>query len=633
MSSIQGGPSLFNLHRRQDGHESSPQSDSGWRRRAREVWQAFGNTPRAFRLVWDCSRPATLAMAGLTLLAAALPAAQAWVAKLIVDGVLSSIGQGASPAQGLAYVAPYLGLEFGLIFTGTVIGRLRSLAEHLLHSQLTNHVNTLIIRQALALDLRFFENARFYDRLQNARREADRRALRIVNDGFFLVQNAITLLSLAALLVRFSPWLALILFAAAVPTFIAQSRYARLTFRTITWRAPEARRLNYLEELLTAHENVKEVKLFNLGETLLGRYHALFWKFYAEDRAIAVRRTLASLGWGLLSTLSYYASYAWIIWRAVAGAITLGDMTMYIAVFRQAQTTFRSLFDGLSRLYENNLFLDNLFGYLALEPAMPLSANGRRAPSPIREGIEFRGVSFRYPGTEAWVLQDVNLHIRPGERIALVGPNGSGKTTLVKLLTRLYDPTEGQILLDGVDLREYDLTSLRQRIGVIFQDFVRYYLTARENIGFGQVEALEDRARVVAAARKGGAHPIIERLPEGYEAWLGRRWEKGHELSGGEWQKVALSRAFMRDAEVLVLDEPTASLDAEAEYEVFRRFGELTAGKIAVLISHRFSTVRMANRIVVLEAGCITEMGRHEELLTRGGTYAHLFTLQAQGYR
>ena len=649
MSSIQGGPSLFNpsttlrrgsgqgsghrLNRRRDGHESLAKNDSHWRGRAREVWQAFGNTPRAFRLVWDCSRPAALVMAGLTLLAAALPAAQAWVAKLIVDGVVSSIGQGASPAQGLAYVAPYLGLEFGLIFTGTVVGRLRSLAEHLLHSQLTNHINTLIIRQALALDLRFFEDARFYDRLQNARREADRRTLRIVNDGFFLVQNAITLLSLMVLLVRFSPWLSLVLFGAAVPTFIAQSRYARLTFRVITWRAPEARRLSYLEELLTAHESVKEVKLFNLGETLLGRYHVLFCKFYAEDRAIAVRRTLASLGWGLLSTLSYYASYAWIIWRAVAGAITLGDMTMYIAVFRQAQTTFRSLFDGLSRLYENNLFLDNLFGYLALEPAMPVSANGRRAPSPIREGIEFRGVSFRYPGTEAWVLRDVNLHIRPGERIALVGPNGAGKTTLVKLLTRLYDPTEGQILLDGVDLRGYDLTSLRQRIGVIFQDFVQYHLTARENVGFGQVEALEDRARVVAAAEKGGAHPIIERLPEGYEAWLGRRWEKGHELSGGEWQKVALSRAFMRDAEVLVLDEPTASLDAEAEYEVFQRFGELTAGKVAVLISHRFSTVRMADRIVVLEAGCITEMGSHEELLARGGTYAHLFTLQAQGYR
>ena len=626
------GPS-FKLRWRHDGPESSAKNGSGWRGRVREVWQAFGNTPRAFRLVWDCSRPATLAMAGLTLLAAALPAAQAWVAKLIVDGVVSSIGQGLPPVQGLAYVAPYLGMEFGLIFTGAVIGQLRSLAEHLLHSQLTNHVNTLIIRKSLALDLRFFEDAAFYDKQQNARREADVRALRVVNDGFFLVQDTITLLTLAALLVRFSPWLALILFGAAMPTFVAQSRYARLTFRVITRRAPEARRLSYLEELLTSYESVKEVKLFNLGETLLGRYHALFWKFYHEDRSIAVRRTLASLYWGLLSTLSYYASYAWIIWRTVARAITLGDMTMYIAVFRQSQNTFRSLFDRLGNLYENNLFLENLFGYLAQEPAMPVSANGRQAPSPIREGIEFRDVSFRYPGSETWVLRELNLHIRPGERIALVGPNGAGKTTLVKLLTRLYDPTEGQILLDGVDLREYDLTSLRQRIGVIFQDFVQYHLTARENIGFGQVEALEDRAQVVAAAQKGGAHPIIERLPEGYEAWLGRRWEKGHELSGGEWQKVALSRAFMRDAEVLALDEPTASLDAEAEYQVFQRFGELTAGKIAVLISHRFSTVRMATRIVVMEGGRITEMGSHEELLARSGTYARLFSLQAEGYR
>jgi ATP-binding cassette subfamily B protein len=613
--------------------EGEEESHSGQWQRVRRTWEAFGNTPRAFRLVWECSWPATLAMAGLTLLSGALPAVQAWAGKLIVDGVVTAIDQGMPPARGLSYIAPYLGLEFGLILIGTIASQLRSLAEHLLHSQLTNHVSTLIMNKALSLDLSFFEDAGFYDKLQNARREADQRALRIVNDGFFLLQNILTLISLAALLIRFSPLLALILFGAVVPTFIAQSRYARLTFRVITWRAPESRRLDYLDELLTSYETVKEVKLFNLGKTLLDRYHSLFWRFYNEDKAIAVRRTLGSLGWGLLSTLSYYASYAWIIWRAVAGAITLGDMTMYIVVFRQAQTSFRLLFEGLGALYENTLFLDNLFSYLAQETAMPIPARGRQAPSRIRQGIEFQNISFRYPDSQDYALRGVNLHIRRGERIALVGPNGSGKTTLVKLLTRLYDPTEGRILLDGVDLQEYDLPSLHQRVGVIFQDFVQFHLTVRENIGFGQVEALEDRSRVVNAAQKGGAHPIIERLPEGYETWLGRRWEKGYELSGGEWQKISLSRAFMRDAEVLVLDEPTASLDAEAEYEVFQRFGELTAGRIAVLISHRFSTVRMADRIVVIEGGHITEVGGHMELLERGGTYSRLFNLQAEGYR
>jgi len=604
-----------------------------WRQQARDMSRAFANTPRAFRLVWECGKLEALAMAALTVVSAFLPAAQAWVAKLIVDSVVSSIGLGLSTSQGFADVLPFLGFEFGLILVGTVAGQLRSLAEHLLHSKLINHVNTLIIRKALALDLRYFEDPRFYDKLQNARREADWNTLRIVNEGFNLVQNAITLVSMAALVVRFSPWLAVILFGAAVPTFVAQSRYARLTFRVIAWWAPGARLMSYLEELLTTHETVKEVKLFNLGKPLLDQYHNLFWKFYSEDRSVAIRRTVVSLVWGLLSTLSYYGSYAWILWRTLARAITLGDMTMYIVVFRQTQSSFRSLFEGLGRLYENNLFLNNLFGYLALEPDMPVAATARPAPSPIAQGFEFRNVSFHYPNTDVLSLENVNLVIRPGEKIALVGPNGAGKTTLVKLLTRLYDTTEGEILLDGVNLKEYDPDSLRQRVGVIFQDFVQYYLAARENVGFGQVDALDDRRRVIEAAQKGGAHTIIEKLPDGYETLLGRRWETGQELSHGQWQKVALARAFMREAEVLVLDEPTASLDAEAEYEIFQRFGKLTEGKMAVLISHRFSTVRMADRIVVLEAGRVTETGSHADLVARNGTYARLFALQAQGYR
>ncbi len=596
------------------------------------IAQAFGNTPRAFGLVWKCGPGITLSMTVLTLLPALLPAAQAWVAKLIVDGVVDAIRQDLPPGEGFGHVLPYLVLEFILIFVGMLMGQVRSLVEHVLHARLTNYLNDLIIHKALALDLRFFEDGHFYDKLQNARRDADSRALRVVTDSFTLVQGLVTLASLGALLFRFSPWLAVILFGATAPSFIAQSRYANLFFRVISWRVPESRLLRYLEELLTGQESAKEVKLFNLGDALLERYHTLYWKFYAEDRALAVRRTGVSLGWGLVSTVSYYGSYSWVLWRAVSGTITLGDMTMYLTIFRQAQSSFRSVVDGLGRLYENNLFLDHLFDFLALEPTMLPNGAGRPVPASITRGIEFRNVSFRYPGTEEWVLRDINLEIRPGERIALVGLNGSGKTTLIKLLTRLYDPVEGQILLEGVDLREYSLESLRSRIGVIFQDYVRYHLTAQENIGFGQLEKLEDMPQVVTAAQKGGADSIIQRLPKGYQTKLGRRWE-GSELSVGEWQKVALSRAFMRDAEIVVLDEPTASLDAEAEYAVFRRFGELTAGKIAVLISHRFSTVRMADRIVVLEGGRFTEMGSHAELLSLGGAYARLFALQSQGYR
>ncbi len=600
--------------------------------KAHGVARGFKNTPKAFGLVWKCGPGVTIWMTILTLLPALLPAAQAWVGKLIVDSVVDAVNQKLPASEGFSNVAPYIGIEFALIFAGTLIGQARAYVQNILHARLTNYVNSLIIKKALALDLRFFEDGDFYDKMQNARRDADTSALSVVTNCFSLIQGAVTLLTLGGLLFRFSPWLAVILFAATAPSFIAQTSYADSFFRVISWRVPETRLLRYLEDLLTGQDSAKEIKLFNLGDNLLGRYNDLYWKFYKEDRKLAMRRTVVSLGWGLVSNLSYYGSYAWVLWRAVGGTITLGDMTMYLVIFRQAQGSFQSLFSGLGSLYEDNIFLDHLLDFLALQPAMAPKGTDKPIPAVIQQGIEFRNVSFKYANSENWVLRDVNIVIKPRERIALVGLNGAGKTTLIKLLTRLYDPTEGQILLDGVDLREYSLESLRNRIGVIFQDYVRYQLTAQENIGFGKLEGMEDLVQVAKAAEKGGSDRIIEKLPKGYQTRLGRRWG-GSDLSIGEWQKVALSRAFMRDSDIVVLDEPTSSLDAEAEYAVFKRFTELTKGKIAVVISHRFSTVRIADRIIVLQGGRVIENGTHEELVALGGTYAHLFNVQAEGYR
>ena len=594
---------------------------------------AFVNIRRAFALVWQSHAPSALAMGASTLVGALLPASQAWVGKLIVDRVVAAMNANAGAQAGLQTVLPLLGIEFVLLLVQAANGQARSLAEHVLHARIVLSINTRIIRKALELDLAHFENAEFYDKMQNARREADYRSLQIVNGGFYVMQNIVTLISFGALLVRFSPWMAVILFLATIPAFLAQSRYAELNFRVLSWRAPEFRRLAYLEHLLTDYDAVKEVKLFGLGEPLLGRYADLFWKFLREDQDIAQKRSLAALGWGLLATLSYYGAYAWIVWRAVGGRITLGDMTLYLGIFRGSQNLFESVFYGLSELYENGLFMSNLFSFLELEPRMVVASQPVAAPAQIQHGIEFKDVSFRYEGQEDWALRDINFTIRPGEKIALVGPNGAGKTTLIKLLTRLYDPTDGQILLDGIDLRDYNPDDLHQRIGVIFQDFVRYHMPASENVGFGQIDALEDRPRIERAAAKSGADSVIRGLPDGYDTTLGRWFSKGRELSGGEWQKIALARAFMRDCEVIVLDEPTAALDAENELRVFQQFRELTADKIAVLISHRFSTVRMADQIYVVEGGRISESGSHAALLALGGTYARLFTLQAESYR
>ncbi|HNW96046.1 MAG TPA: ABC transporter ATP-binding protein [Anaerolineaceae bacterium] len=599
----------------------------------KNFFKALRNASNAFKLVWAASKPNAVFNFGLTPIAALMPAGQAWVGKLIVDKILGVVNAGTGWQAGLREVLPVVLLELVLVLVSAVVSQARLLSNRMMSLQLTTHVNTLIIQKAISLDLQFFEDPVFYDVLQNARRQSDSAALSIVTSTMQIAQQTITLVSLIALLVRFSPFLALIVFAAAIPSFLSDTQYAEMSYRMIYKRAPEMRLLSYLEMLLTGSETFKEIKLFGLGQPLLERFKALFIRFFNEDMTVARKRTLAGLAWGVLSSLVYYGSYVWVIYRTIIQAVTLGDMTMFLSIFRQSQNSISSLLDNFNSIYENNLYLDNLLNYLKITPALSNPAEGVAAPVTIKEGIEFRHVSFKYPGSDKFVLKDVNLFIPPGESIALVGLNGAGKTTLVKLLTRLYDPTEGAILLDGRDLREYDLNSLYQRFGVIFQDYARYQFSVRENIGFGQIDEVDNLEKVREAAERGGADKVVEELPDGYETILGRRWEKGLELSGGQWQKIALARAFMRDAEVMILDEPTSALDAEAEYEIYKRFRELMHGRIAVLISHRFSTVRMADRIVVLSEGRVLEVGSHAELMQSGGPYAHLFNLQAEGYR
>jgi len=593
----------------------------------------FRYSGRALQLVWSTSRSLTIALALLTLIAGLLPAGVAYVGAHIVDAVVHASRQWAASGS-----APWRPVIQWVLLEGLLVALLAgaqrglSVCQSLLRALLGQRVNVMILEKALTLELAHFEDSEFYDKLTRARREASTRPLSLVTRTFGLGQNAISLISYGTLLFHFSPWAVLVLLLAGLPSFISETKFSGDAFRLFRWRSPETRMQLYLETVLAREDHAKEVKLYGLGPLLLDRYRNIFNTLYRDDRDLTIRRDGWGFGLGLLGTLTLYAAYVWIAMSTVMARITLGQMTMYLMLFRQGQSAVSAMLSAIGGMYEDNLYLSTLYEYL--ETPVPPSTGTAQIGATPSDGIRFERVSFTYPGASEPALHDIDLHIKPGESLALVGQNGSGKTTLIKLLTRLYSPDSGRVLLDGTDLRDWDENALLQRVGVIFQDFARYQMRVGENVGVGDVTAFENAERWREASDKGMASEFIDTLPAGFDTQLGKWFRDGRELSGGQWQKIALARAFMRSrADILVLDEPTAAMDAEAEATIFEHFRELAGGRIAILISHRFSTVRMADQIIVIQDGRIKERGSHEQLMAQAGHYAHLFSLQAQGYR
>ena len=610
----------------------------------RQSWRArlgaLRNLPPFLKLVWRTSPALTLSQSLLRVVRALLPVATLYVGKLIIDEVVLLV-QAPHAAEDLRQwlasglldrIAGLLVLEFGLAVFSDVLGRAVSLLDSLLSERFSNETSLRLMEHAATLDLEDFEDSELQDRLERARRQAAGRSS-LIGQLFSQAQDVVTVVSFAAGLLIYAPWLIAFLAIALLPAFIGEAHFNAQSYSLNYARTPERRELDYVRQTGASAETAKEVKIFGLNAFLIERYRTLATSFFEANRRIALRRA----GWGSLlsaiGTVAYYVAYAYIVWRTLHGDFSIGDLTFLAGSFRRLRNLLENLLMGFSQVAGQALYLDDLFSFFEIQPEIVPPPNPRPFPVPIRVGFAFENVGFRYPGAERWAVRGLTFELHAGEVLALVGENGAGKTTLVKLLARLYDPDEGRILLDGHDLREYDLLAIRANIGVIFQDFVRYHFTAADNIAVGRIEARDDRARIVAAAERSLADEVIRKLPHGYDQILGKRFRTGIDLSGGEWQKIAIARAYMRDAQLLILDEPTAALDARSEFEVFKRFKELSKGKTAVLISHRFSSVRMADRIVVLTDGEVEAAGTHAELLERGGRYAELFELQAAGYR
>lgn len=607
---------------------TNPKGEKSKKVSVKDRISAFRNLPRFFNMIWQTSKSMTVGNVLLRIIKAAIPVAMLWVGKLIIDEIILQMN---SEVAEYTSIWIYLGIEFGLALLSDVINRGITLLDSLLGDLFSNNTSVKLIRHAATLDLYQFEDSKFYDKLERARRQTTSRTV-LMSQTLAQLQDIITIVFFAVGLIAFKPILIIILFIAIIPAFLGETTFSERTYSLTRSWTPQRRELDYLRYIGASDETAKEIKIFGLQDFIAERFRKLADAYYHANKKLATNRAF----WGSLlssiGTIAYYGAYVYIVYDTVSGEISLGKLTFLAGSFLQMRNMLQSIMNRFSQIAESALYLQDLFDFFELKPAIDIGKKALKMPEHIKDGFVFENVGFKYPGSERYSLRHLNFHLKAGEKLALVGENGAGKTTLVKLLARLYEPTEGRILLDGVDLREYDLVDLRQNVSIIFQDYVKFQLRADENIAVGKIDNIGESDDIQSSAQKSLANTVIDKLPKGYEQVLGKRFEGGVDLSGGEWQKIALARAYMGNAQLMILDEPTSALDARAENEVFIRFSELIEGRTAVLISHRFSTVRMANRILFLENGELLELGSHKELLEKDGKYAALFKLQAKGY-